>query len=49
MVEIHKLVRSKRKTLALIVETDGSLTVRAPLRMKEADIQRFVKEKQGWD
>jgi len=48
MVEIHKLVRSKRKTLALIVETDGSLTVRAPLRMKEADIQRFVKEKQGW-
>ena len=48
MVEIHRLVRSKRKTLALIVETDGTLTVRAPLRMKEADIQRFLTEKQDW-
>ena len=48
MVEINKLIRSKRRTLALIVETDGSLTVRAPLRMKEADIRRFIEEKQGW-
>ena len=48
MVEIHRLVRSKRKTLALIVEADGSLTVRAPLRMKEADIRRFVEEKESW-
>lgn len=48
MIEINKLVRSKRKTLALIVETDGALNVRAPLRMKEADIQKFVEEKMDW-
>jgi predicted metal-dependent hydrolase len=48
MIEVHKLVRSKRKTLALIVETDGTLTVRAPLRMKEADIWRFIEVKSDW-
>ena len=48
MVEINKLVRSKRKTLALVVEADGSLTVRAPLRMKEADIRSFIEEKKAW-
>lgn len=48
MIEINKLVRSKRKTLALIVETDGTLTVRAPLRMKEVDIRRFIEAKQDW-
>lgn len=48
MVEINKLVRSKRKTLALIVETDGTLTVRAPQRMKDDDIRRFIEEKKDW-
>ena len=48
MTEIHKLVRSKRRTLSLIVEADGTLTVRAPLRMKEADIRRFIEAKTGW-
>jgi predicted metal-dependent hydrolase len=48
MIEIHKLVRSKRKTLALIVESDGTLTVRAPLRMKEADIRSFIEAKKDW-
>ena len=48
MIEINKLVRSKRKTLSLIVETNGTLTVRAPLRMKETDIRRFIEEKKGW-
>lgn len=48
MIEIHKLVRSKRKTLSLIVETDGTLTVRAPARMKEAEIWKFIEEKKEW-
>ena len=48
MIEINKLIRSKRKTLSLIVEVDGTLTVRAPMRMKEADIQRFIETKKSW-
>lgn len=48
MIEINKLVRSRRKTLSLIVEPDGTLTVRAPLRMKEADIRGFIEQKKDW-
>jgi predicted metal-dependent hydrolase len=48
MIAIDRLVRSKRKTLSLIVEADGTLTVRAPLRMKEADIRRFIDMKTDW-
>lgn len=48
MIQIDKLVRSKRRTLSLIVETDGTLTVRAPLRMKAADIHRFIEQKADW-
>jgi predicted metal-dependent hydrolase len=48
MIQIDKLVRSKRKTLSLIVETDGTLTVRAPTRMKAADIRGFIEAKAGW-
>ncbi len=48
MIEINKLIRSKRRTLSLIVEIDGTLTVRAPLRMKEADIRRFIEAKKSW-
>lgn len=48
MIQIDKLVRSKRKTLSLIVETDGTLTVRAPLRMKAADIRGFIEIKSDW-
>ncbi len=47
-IEIHKLVRSKRRTIALIVERDGSLTVRAPRRAAVAEIQSFIMEKQDW-
>ena len=48
MIPIDKLVRSKRKTLSLIVETDGTLTVRAPVRMNETDIRSFIDLKAGW-
>lgn len=47
-IEINKLVRSKRRTIALIVERDGSLTVRAPRRAAIVDIQSFILEKQEW-
>ncbi len=43
-VSIDRLVRSRRKTIALIVEGDGSLTVRAPLDMPEEAIRAFVEQ-----
>ena len=48
MTMIDRIVRSKRKTLGLIIEDDGRLTVRAPLRSGDDVIRRFVKEHEKW-
>jgi predicted metal-dependent hydrolase len=47
-VEINRIVRSKRKTLALIVKPDGTLLVRAPLRTSETSIRAFVEKNRQW-
>jgi predicted metal-dependent hydrolase len=47
-IEINKLVRARRRTIALIVERDGSLTVRAPKRASLRDIEQFIHEKKDW-
>jgi predicted metal-dependent hydrolase len=47
-IQINNLVRSKRRTIALIVERDGSLTVRAPNRAALTDIESFIREKSAW-
>ena len=47
-VQYDKLVRAKRRTIALIVERDGSLTVRAPRRATLRDIEGFILEKTDW-
>jgi predicted metal-dependent hydrolase len=48
VVEIDQIVRTKRKTIALIVRPDGSLLVRAPLRASNRSIQEFVSRNKGW-
>ena len=47
-IAIDKLVRSHRRTIALVVERDGKLTVRAPLRMAEKNIHEFVESHAEW-
>jgi predicted metal-dependent hydrolase len=47
-MKIDRLVHSKRKTIALIVEDDGSLTVRAPLRFSMKRILELVEQKAKW-
>ena len=44
----NEIIRSKRKTLALIINNKGELIVKAPLKMSEARIIEFVKQKQKW-
>lgn len=48
MIQIDQIIRTKRKSIALIVQRDGSLVVRAPLRASEKQIQAFVTKKEGW-
>lgn len=43
-----ELRRSNRKTLSLEIRPDRSLIVRAPLRMSEAYIERFIYSKKSW-
>ena len=45
---IDHLIHSKRKTISLIVKPDGTLMVRAPLRMSAVHIQEFVQSHIEW-
>src|SRR5690349_12174857 len=45
---VNQIIRSRRKTLALIVKPDGSVIVRAPLRASQAMIQEFVEKNRQW-
>ena len=44
----YTLIRSKRKTLAIQITREAKLVVRAPLRCPRRDIDRFLREKEGW-
>ncbi len=43
----YKIIRSRRKTLGLEVTSEG-VTVRAPLRIRAAEIEKFVGQHTGW-
>jgi predicted metal-dependent hydrolase len=45
---VDQIVRSKRKTIAIIVQRDGKVMVRAPLRVAERTIQAFIESKSDW-
>ena len=44
----YKLIRSNRKTVAIQLQKDGSVIVRAPKRLAVYRIEAFIKEKQSW-
>jgi len=45
---IDRLIRSKRKSITLLVEPDATLVVKAPLRMPLRDIEALVLKKEKW-
>lgn len=44
----YGLLRSRRKTLALELKKDGTLLVRAPMRLAKREIDRFVAAHEDW-
>jgi predicted metal-dependent hydrolase len=48
VVHIDRIIHSKRKTIALMVESDGWIVVRAPLRMTGQAILQFVERHADW-
>ena len=47
-VTIDRIIRSRRRTIALIVESNGSITLRAPMRVPESAIRDFVEAHIKW-
>ena len=44
----YTLTRSRRKTLAIHIKPDGSIEIRAPLRLAKSEIERFITSKTAW-
>ncbi|MDR2709704.1 MAG: M48 family metallopeptidase [Elusimicrobiota bacterium] len=44
----YKLVRSRRKTLALTIDSSAQLVVRSPMRLSEDIIREFIRKKAHW-
>jgi len=47
-IKIDKIVRSRRRTIALIITKDAALEVRAPRLMPLRFIWNFIERKQNW-
>lgn len=47
-MKIDQIIRSRRKTIALIVDPQGKLIVRAPLQATDTQIERIVYQKSSW-
>jgi predicted metal-dependent hydrolase len=47
-IHVEKIVRSRRRTIALIITPEARLIVRAPLRAPAAMIDEAIREKSGW-
>ena len=43
-----RIVRTRRKTVGLVVESDGTLTIRAPRWADDDVIGRVISDKRGW-
>lgn len=48
MIVPDKIVRTSRKTIALIVNQEGQFIVRAPKRVSNQQIWAFIEQKQEW-
>ncbi len=46
-VEIN-VIKSNRKTMSMEIREDGTVLIRAPYRMPDTEIQRFIQEKTDW-
>ncbi len=43
-----EIIRSNRKTLGLEIKPDGRIIARAPYRLKQSEIEKFIASKSEW-
>jgi len=44
----YRIVRSKRKSMALVIDNEANLIVRAPMQVQRPAIEAFVRKKRRW-
>lgn len=44
----YQLIRSRRKTLSIEINREAQVVVRAPLRLPQREIDKFLTEKHSW-
>jgi predicted metal-dependent hydrolase len=47
-IDIDEIIRTQRKTIAIIVDMNGRVIVRAPLNAPSKQIEAFINEKEEW-
>ncbi len=47
-MKIEQIIRSRRKTFALVIKPDGSLVVRAPQRATRVQVEQVVADHEDW-
>lgn len=47
-IPTYQLIRSRRRTLALQINTNAELVVRAPLKLSQVQIEQFILRKSSW-
>ena len=48
MVTANRIIKSKRKTISIVVNSVGEVIVKAPTTICDADIFKFLQEQQDW-
>ncbi len=48
LIKPKEIIYSKRKTISLIINSNGELIVRAPIRCPREKIDKFINEKANW-
>ena len=48
LLKSSKIIRSKRKTLAIQIDDNGRLVIRAPLRYPEKEMYSFISKHTSW-
>jgi len=47
-IPVEKVIRSRRRTIALEITSGATLVVRAPLRASTAEIEKIIRQKSSW-
>lgn len=48
MITVNKLFKTKRKNLTISIDGNGDLVVKAPLKLSNNEIEKFLLKKQSW-